>query len=338
MTIVPIWKDTYVKFYSEEETPEYYITIQYFGDEEKVVYNGKTFGFKPSSSSALYLSEIYLNAIVKDYLKTKVDKKYIRIGSITFGHSQAIVRVYNSINDSIIGEEYVFVDDYSYEDIGYEYGILCLNRPIKKNVANVPLPVSFYDYTDDPNEIIYCKCRLRDEEGEEIATFNSLYSYYKCVCLFNGVLGKNNFYWIGEDGIEEFLIQYTIDDCKSNYAYYYKNALGGYDVLCVSGKMVQVDNLERKTIEVYKDGKQNFENVITRTYSTFTGYLTEEQSLLMHHLLNSTEVYLYDIQEATYVPVVLTNTSTEYKTKQNQNKKMISYNITCEEATKKYRR
>lgn len=333
--IVPIWKDTYVKISSTEQITEYYITIQYFGDEETLIYNGRAFGYRPLGSTSNYTAEIFLNPIVKDYLFTKVDTPK---SDIPFIHSQAIVRVYNSMNDTIIGEEYVFVDDYSYEDIGYEYGILCLNRPIKNNVANIPLPVSFYDYTNDPNEIIYCKCRLRDEEGKQIATFDSLYSYFKYVCLFNGVLGKNNFYWIGEDNIEEFLIQYTIDDCKSNYAYYYKNALGGYDVLCVSGKMVQVDNLERKTIEVYKDGKQNFENVITRTYSTFTGFLTEEQSLLMHHLLNSTEVYLYDIQEGTYVPVVLTNTTTEYKTKQNQNKKMISYNITCEEATKKYRR
>lgn len=335
MTIVPIWKDTYVKFYSEEETPEYYITIQYFGDEEKVVYNGKTFGLKPTSSSTLYLSEIYLNAIVKDYLKTKVDNPLM--GGIIFYYSQGIVRVYNSINDSIIGEEYVFVDDYSYEDFYYDRGVVCLSRPIKNNVANIPLPFTTYDYYEGDDNI-NCKWYAEDATGTKrnIASFYS--TKYKATILFTPYDGLNKcYYYTEEDGITQ-VIEYMVDDCKSNYAYYYKNALGGYDVLCVSGKMIQVDNLERKTIEVYKDGKQNFENVITRTYSTFTGYLTEEQSLLMHHLLNSTEVYLYDIQEATYVPVVLTNTSTEYKTKQNQNKKMISYNITCEEATKKYRR
>lgn len=335
MTIVPIWKDTYVKFYSEEETPEYYITIQIFGDEEKVVYNGKTFGLKPSSSSALYLSEIYLNAIVKDYLKTKVDNP--SMGATIFYYSQGIVRVYNSINDSIIGEEYVFVDDYSYEDFYYDRGVVCLSRPIKKNVANIPLPFTTYDYYEDDDDIP-CEWRIENSSGvnREVASWDT--TKYKATVLFTPYDGLNKcYYYTKEDGLTQ-VIEYMVDDCKSNYAYYYKNALGGYDVLCVSGKMVQVDNLERKTIEVYKDGKQNFENVITRTYSTFTGYLTEEQSLLMHHLLNSTEVYLYDIQEATYVPVVLTNTSTEYKTKQNQNKKMISYNITCEEATKKYRR
>lgn len=335
MTIVPIWKDTYVKFYSEEETPEYYITIQYFGDEEKVVYNGKTFGLKPTSTSSLYLSEIYLNAIVKDYLKTKAD--YKTLGANISYHSQGIVRVYNSINDSIIGEEYVFVDDYSYEDFYYDRGVVCLSRPIKKNVANIPLPFTTYDYYEADDDIP-CEWIVENSSGvnRKVASWNS--TKYKATILFTPYDGLNKCYFkTVEDGSTQ-VIEYMVDDCKSNYAYYYKNALGGYDVLCVSGKMIQVDNLERKTIEVYKDGKQNFENVITRTYSTFTGYLTEEQSLLMHHLLNSTEVYLYDIQEGTYVPVVLTNTSTEYKTKQNQNKKMISYNITCEEATKKYRR
>lgn len=335
MTIVPIWKDTYVKISSTEQIAEYYITIQYFGDEEKVVYNGKTFGLKPTSSSTLYLSEIYLNPIVKDYLKTKFENSLL--GGIIFYYSQGIVRVYNSINDSIIGEEYVFVDDYSYEDFYYDRGVVCLSRPIKKNVANIPLPFTTYDYYEyDDN--IECKWYAENSIGTKrnIASFYS--TKYKATILFTPYDGLNKcYYYTEEDGITQ-VIEYMVDDCKSNYAYYYKNALGGYDVLCVSGKMIQQDNLERKTIEVYKDGKQNFENVITRTYSTFTGYLTEEQSLLMHHLLNSTEVYLYDIKEATYVPVVLTNTTTEYKTKQNQNKKMISYNITCEEATKKYRR
>jgi hypothetical protein len=335
MTIVPIWKDTYVKISSAEQFTEYYITIQYFGDEEKVVYNGKTFGLKPTSTSSLYLSEIYLNAIVKDYLKTKPDSK--TLGANISYYSQGIVRVYNSINDSIIGEEYVFVDDYSYEDFYYDRGVVCLSRPIKKNVANIPLPFTTYDYYE-ADDNINCKWYVENSSGgkRNIASFNS--TKYKATILFTPYDGLNKCYFkTDEDGLTK-VIEYMVDDCKSNYAYYYKNALGGYDVLCVSGKMIQVDNLERKTIEVYKDGKQNFENVITRTYSTFTGYLTEEQSLLMHHLLNSTEVYLYDIQEGTYVPVVLTNTTTEYKTKQNQNKKMISYNITCEEATKKYRR
>lgn len=335
MTIVPIWKDTYVEISSAEQITEYYITIQYFGDVETLIYNGRAFGYRPSGTTYNYKAEIYLNPIVKDYLKTNLKKPLI--GGTLFYYSQGIVRVYNSTNDTIIGEEYVFIDDYSYEDFYYNRGVVCLSRPIKKNVANIPLPFTTYDYYPYEDNI-ECKWYAEDSNGtrRNIATFNT--TKYKATILFTPNDGLNKcYYYTKEDGLTQ-VIEYMVDDCKSNYAYYYKNSLGGYDVLCVSGKMVQVDNLERKTIEVYKDGKQNFENVINRTYSTFTGYLTEEQSLLMHHLLNSTEVYLYDIEKATYVPVVLTNTSTEYKTKQNQNKKMISYNITCEEATKKYRR
>lgn len=336
MTIVPIWKDTYVEISSTEQITEYYITIQYFGKEEKVIYNGRAFGYRPLGSTSNYTAEIFLNPIVKDYLFTKVEDPALET-PMSFYYSQAIVRVYNSTNDTIIGEEYIFIDDYSYnEDIGYEYGILCLNRPIKKSVANIPLPFTTFDLTlDDENYT----CIWTFVSGLYVNPIYGSTTKYKDTILFNPrAEGICSCTWQGEDNFKEPILSYMVDDCKSNYAYYYKNALGGYDVLCVSGKMIQVDNLERKTIEVYKDGKQNFENVITRTYSTFTGYLTEEQSLLMHHLLNSTEVYLYNIEEATYVPVVLTNTSTEYKTKQNQNKKMISYNITCEEATKKYRR
>jgi hypothetical protein len=336
MTIVPIWKDTYVEISSAEQFTEYYITIQYFGYEEKVIYNGRAFGYRPTGSTYNYTAEIFLNPIVKDYLFTKVEDPALET-PMSSRYSQAIVRVYNSTNDTIIGEEYVFIDDYSYnEDFYYDRGVICLNRPVKKNVASIPLPFTTFDLTlDDENY----NCTWTFISGMVVNYISSSTTKYKDTILYNprgeGICSCT---WEGEDMVKEKILSYTVDDCKSNYAYYYKNAVGGYDVLCVSGKMVQVDNLERKTIEVYKDGKQNFENVITRTYSTFTGYLTEEQSLLMHHLLNSTEVYLYDIQEGTYVPVVLTNTTTEYKTKQNQNKKMISYNITCEEATKKYRR
>ena len=47
----------------------------------------------------------------------------------------------------------------------------------------------------------------------------------------------------------------------------------------------------------------------------------------MHHLLNSTEVYLYNINTGEMLPVTLTNTTTEHKTYKTNGGRMVNYTI-----------
>ena len=58
----------------------------------------------------------------------------------------------------------------------------------------------------------------------------------------------------------------------------------------------------------------------------------------MHHLLNATEVYLYDIVKEQMIPVLLKNTTTEYKTFKGNGGKLINYTIEVAFANERIRR
>ena len=140
------------------------------------------------------------------------------------------------------------------------------------------------------------------------------------------------------------LAKYTIDDCVSNYVLYYRNALGGIDLFPVTGKVIKSNDIEHLTINKKYDnrtlnfGKTNYENILTEKWQLYSGRLTDQQSKLMHHLINSTYVYLYDIQADKFTPVVITDTEMEYKTYKNNNNKMVYYTINVEASQTKYRR
>ena len=148
--------------------------------------------------------------------------------------------------------------------------------------------------------------------------------------------------WVVYEG--DTLAKYTIDDCVSNYVLYYRNALGGIDLFPVTGKVIKSNDIEHLTINKKYDnrtsnfGKTNYENVLTERWQLYSGRLTDQQSKLMHHLINSTYVYLYDIQADKFTPVVITDTEMEYKTYKNNNNKMVYYTINVEASQTKYRR
>lgn len=135
-----------------------------------------------------------------------------------------------------------------------------------------------------------------------------------------------------------------VDTCARN-ALYYVNAYGGWDVLLMDGLDKEQDELTRhEATRVYDNtvmqnrGTVNYVNEVQKSWTLHTGYLTDEQSGRMHHLLNSVQVYLYDMEEGAFLPVVLTGTSTEYKTYRNQGRKLVSYEIQVRLAQDRIRR
>lgn len=137
-------------------------------------------------------------------------------------------------------------------------------------------------------------------------------------------------------------VEYRIaDDVCSNHILFYINAYGGWDSLLVDGTVKKTDDYSRTTfkqaysteyihypgLDEQPRGTVNLQNDITRKYSLVTGWLTDDQASRMHHLLGSTNVYLLDRITGQYVPVVLTNSSCEYKTFRNQGAKLVNYTI-----------
>lgn len=144
-------------------------------------------------------------------------------------------------------------------------------------------------------------------------------------------------------------LRYKIVDTCARYILYYVNAFGSWASMIVDGMVKQTDEYTRTTYKrsydtsygtirknVQPRGTVDIQNDITRKYSLVTGWLTDKQSARMHHLLGSTNVYLYDRQGSgwdngptvgEYFPVVLTSSSCEYKTFRNQGAHLVNYTI-----------
>lgn len=136
----------------------------------------------------------------------------------------------------------------------------------------------------------------------------------------------------------------VVTDC-AKYALYYVNAYGGWDFFLIEGNTLEADNLKRFTREVEYDnrvisnrGIHNYVNEITKGFTFHTGWLFDDQGERMHHLINSTDVYLYDIANGDMIPVTIPSTTCEYRTYKNQGNKLVNYTIQVEVAQNRVRR
>lgn len=137
----------------------------------------------------------------------------------------------------------------------------------------------------------------------------------------------------------------TILACEARYSLYYVNSYGGVDVLPFKEKgWKKSDTITRFNYSrSFRNNTPEFENVnymneIKVSWELHTGWLSDEQSKRMHELVESTIVYLYDAEEKTYTPVVMTDKKLEYKTYHNQGKKFYNYTVNVEESQSKERR
>lgn len=129
------------------------------------------------------------------------------------------------------------------------------------------------------------------------------------------------------------------------YALYYLNAYGGWDTLLIEGNSKVTDNLTRHTrdavydnTEIQNRGTRNYLNEISKTFTLHTSWLSDDEASRMHHLLNSPNVYLLDMETNEMMPVVLTNTTTEYKTYKGNGGKLVNYTIEATLAQERIRR
>ena len=58
----------------------------------------------------------------------------------------------------------------------------------------------------------------------------------------------------------------------------------------------------------------------------------------MHHLLESTMVYVYDMYEDKLIPAVIDETTVTYKTYKNQGRKFFNYSFKVQESQRKIRK
>ena len=137
----------------------------------------------------------------------------------------------------------------------------------------------------------------------------------------------------------------TVLACEARYSLYYVNSYGGVDVLPFKEKSwKKSDTVTRFNYSrSFRNNTLEFENVnymneIKASWELHSGWMSDESSQRMHELVESTIVYLYDAEEKTYTPVVMTDKKLEYKTYYNQGKKFYNYTVNVEESQSRERR
>lgn len=135
---------------------------------------------------------------------------------------------------------------------------------------------------------------------------------------------------------------YQIANLCGGYVLYYLNALGGWDALPVTGRVIRSEDYARHTVEtVYNNasvmarGKRDYVTEITPRYRLNVGPLSSDDAARIGQLTGSTLVYLHDIVAGEIRPVVLTGGAVEIKDRRGA---MHTYEITAALAQNRIRR
>jgi len=135
----------------------------------------------------------------------------------------------------------------------------------------------------------------------------------------------------------------TGDTCGLG-ALYYSNSLGGYDSFLIEGNITKKDTYQRYTIEsswpssTLQPGTRTLVNTIDESWTLNTHLLNDsEAKILAENLFGSNNVYFHSFADDTITPVVITDTSTDYKNWRNQKKKRFYYTINIKSCQPKQR-
>lgn len=311
----PIWKTTVVEVAGQGYV-DYTVST-----EGEVIYSGRAYQM-PGDENINF----ELNEIVRDYVDNYL---WWREGYQTPSGWQ---RTFTIELGNGGGGDYIFTKDWSYQELGYSTNsFICLNEPIINEIpAGCYVPVCVFSPQKAGNTSF-------TRNGTSVYTANlnnprqARYLFVSAPGYKYGYTGDNNVYK-------------GAADCKTRYVLYYENAYGGIDAMPVQGNATLTDKITAYTtknavrVPSTSFSYRRYLNEIQKTWEFKTGYLSDEQASRMHHLIESTMVYVYDIETDTLYPVVIDETSLTYKTYKNQGRKFFNYSFKCRESQDKIRK
>ena len=338
---VPIWKDKIVNIGLLDVM--YYRII--LSATNEVIYSGKSF-MRPGAD----FNQVKINDICADYLENVLPT----LSQAEFSElNLPVTFVVQSSPDGVTWtniDAVQFLNDWSY-DYNYNPATMGMSFPINGHIdSRMPIvwtglnvsevTITIY-YMDGTTSQVIIPVEISDDFN---ADFNSDFSH----SVRSAGSGTAVFYPSAWDNVDRISIGNStfkvVTEC-AKYALYYVNAFGGWDCLLIEGNTLEADTIKRYTREreydnrdIQNRGIQNYVNEITKGFTFHTGWLLDDQGEMMHHLINSTDVYLYDIANEQMIPVIIPTTTCEYKTYKNQGNKLVDYTIQVQVAQNRIRR
>jgi hypothetical protein len=298
--VFPIWRDTFGTIVSDADWEDYELQ-----EDEQTFYQGRAFAYPDEQNIRVNVSRVvapYLTGYFKD-----VD--FVAGGEVL--------------------ASYTFVRDYSYDPTKDYTQNLVLNAPINGRVpSGVLLSASMWGAGNGGSLVV------EDESGSLVVN-NALVKGLNTGSWVSGGVGK--VYAIGDESYR------VVDACRGALLKYV-NAYGAVDFFLVEGVAKKSDKITRATYE--KDAAalssdyegKDYQNEMVAEWTGTTGWLTDEQSIRMKHLVESVEVYMIDKQTGLEVPVQMTDNQLQHKTFDTNGRKMVNYSLAWKESQKKTRR
>lgn len=337
INVYPIFQDTTV-LYNFNNSSNY--IIYNITTDGSIIYSGKAYKLP----DAEYI-EFNVNKICYNYLNSDLPNGFSYSGNVN--NLYQLKDYYKTFvitdNNNNTINSYNFYNSYSYDlsDISEKINSnnnLPISQPIKYEIDRRQyfLYSLFYPTVSNGQSITYVLSNSKTgEQNTRPLTFNEAGGYM----FVDNILMTGNF-----DTIEINGDTYKIVDSCAEYCLYYQNSYGGWDSLLITGNNIKTDDISQNfynrsfnntTIEFEK---KNYLNIITSKYKFYTSYLTDEQASRMYNLIESNEVYLHNLVTGVVRPVIVTDTSLDYKTFTNQQRKKFYYEINVEESQGKIRR
>lgn len=336
MDICPIWKDYYVDL-GTEKSVEYSVYAE-VDSGSVLIFKGLAHR-RPNEANI----KIKINDICADYLEQQVFQ-----AEEGFFQHEISVKFYVSVGEASRLGYVQMINDWSYED-KEEYGVLAssitkmfdVRMPLLyslfvPNAAQKTIYIDAQDTGADFNIDFSSDFLIGNDRGWNVNVQNS------GTLTLRNIFDKQGDVTIRTDNSS---ITYKGISSCATHALYYVNAYGGWDFMLMQGRTIEQDSYKRR--EFGKDynnasaknrGTYNYLNEVQKSFTLRTGWMFGNEGKQMHHLLGSTNVFLFDIEKQTMTPVIVTNGDCKYKTYGTEGGKLVSYEINVRIAQNRARR
>lgn len=324
----PIWKDYYIDLGTE-----YSVHFRIMGDSS-ILYQGLAVR-RPGESSNI----IRINDICADYMRVPpptFDEKLIPATVYTF----LIIKSVNGSSWSLV-EAVQFIPDWSYDYSSSRpavlsnpvNGVLDPRQTILWSTSQTDTITVSINYAGGGSSQISVPVTINNDFADEGVGVNG------------GTIAVDLSGYSNVESVDIGSSHYTVAQACHRYVLYYRNIHGGWDSLLFEGTCKRTDALTRHEAQHDYDNRQstgrgtvNYATEVAREYSLNTGWLNDAQADRMESVLGSTETYLQDLISGLTWPAVLTGTSIEHKTYDNNGRRLISYAVTLRIAQEMVRR
>lgn len=315
--IIPIWKDDYYRVNNAGAVKYRIIDVQ----SEEVIYSGNAKGYPNTDYLEIHINKAvrgYVNSVFKDF-----GTKY------TYLYDYAIK--FDLELDGVRTATFTIINDWSYDNAPSTY---YLSYPIRKEL--------------DSRQYFMCSLYYRGN-GYIPTTYkvnfrNSSRDYsFKNTNQYQSLIADKLTNYNSISSVQVGAIQYSVQKTCYDYCLYYVNAYGGWDSLLVKGNVMKSDKITPSYYsKQFKTNTLDFEKVkynnnITTTYELHTDWFNDEEQSKLFHLIESTMVFIHNLETDVLEPVVITNSSFDYKTFKNNGKKKFNNKITVEVSQTKVR-